>query len=200
MRSTSGLLATTTATSEEEELGEAPLAADVTETPPPATLDVDASRVAARENILANVLEAAPDDARVASVPLTIPIDWVGDCQLDIRLPRRVRCALCEGGGCSRCDNRGGYEVPEATTVRLNARIPSAGAKVRVMRPLGEDAAIDVVVFRVAIGDAASTSIVRHEPRAASLALPSPNPPSAIRWVVGIAAVVAIVLLSLALR
>lgn len=69
---------------------------------------------------------------------------------LHVRAPKRLPCASCEGGGCSRCGNSGAFKiaptaplvVPISTAVALPARI-----RLAAKRELGES--IDVVVLAV---------------------------------------------------
>lgn len=68
------------------------------------------------------------------------------------------------------------------------------------MNPLGEAGPIDVVVFRVAVGDNATPSISRRVGARASLAKPAAPAQSPLKWILAIAAAIAIVSLALALR
>jgi len=67
-----------------------------------------------------------------------VPGGWLDDGLLiEVELPRHLRCAACDGGGCDRCDRsgaltvRGRGEPAEIVEVRLPQRAPEAASDSR---------------------------------------------------------------------
>lgn len=108
-------------------------------------------------------------DVRTASLPITVSAPLVRGSILHVRAPKRLVCATCDGGGCSRCNNSGAFRVapnapitvPIASEIALPTRI-----RVAASRELG--AGVDVVVLAIALGPASDAAWV-EPPRAASL-------------------------------
>lgn len=112
---------------------------------------------------------------------------------LDIPVPARVACARCEGGGCDGCGRSGALRTPEdpaARTVRV--QLPGqlgAGVAVRLVRPFGEDAAIEQLLVEIVAGAEPSPGVTR---------LPPPPPPPERSPARGAALALAIVALAAA--
>jgi hypothetical protein len=101
-----------------------------------------ASSMLARVAVLARVTEdleqpRGPDVLHAVEVP----ISWFaeGAC-IEVRLPRLLSCARCEGGGCDLCGRRGAFEqaasgAPSEIAVTLPAQAPEATGPVRLRLP-----------------------------------------------------------------
>ncbi|HEX2736193.1 MAG TPA: hypothetical protein VHM70_31545 [Polyangiaceae bacterium] len=90
-------------------------------------------------------LQIEPDSDRGPDVSHRIRLarQWLNSgAQLDIALPRRVRCASCDGGGCDRCSRSGAFtlcgqdepalhvavNIPAMLHTPCVVRIPKSGA------------------------------------------------------------------------
>lgn len=89
-------------------------------------------------------------EIRAALLAVTVEGPLERGAVLHVRAPKRLPCASCEGGGCSRCGNSGAFKieptaplvVPVSTDIALPARI-----RLTAGRELGEG--IDVVVLAI---------------------------------------------------
>ncbi len=89
-------------------------------------------------------------EIRTGLLAVTVGYALARGAVLHVRAPKRLPCASCEGGGCSRCGNSGAFRVepsaplvvPIATEITLPARI-----RVAAQRELGGN--IDVVVLAI---------------------------------------------------
>jgi hypothetical protein len=131
--------------------------------------------------VLGSVLEGTGIDdpsARVALLKIDAAPRWLqSGGTLVIDLPKRLVCASCEGGGCSRCDNSGGYRLADDSArppLRINMASSRAdGMRVRVAsKELDE---VDVVVVQISSREPPSR-FVRHEPCSPILLRPAPTP------------------------
>jgi len=72
---------------------------------------------------------------------IEVPNAWfVEAASVELRLPRLLSCARCEGGGCDACGRRGAFEqagtgAPNELVVTLPAQSPDALASVRLRLP-----------------------------------------------------------------
>ncbi len=70
-----------------------------------------------------------------------VPSAWfVEGASMEVRLPRLLSCARCEGGGCDACGRRGAFEhagsgAPSEVVVTLPAQPPDTTAPVRLRLP-----------------------------------------------------------------
>lgn len=66
------------------------------------------------------------------------PEQWFSEgASIEVRLPRLLSCARCEGGGCDQCGRRGAFEreaagAPELVEVTLPAQAVIAPLRVRL--------------------------------------------------------------------
>jgi hypothetical protein len=90
-------------------------------------------------------LQIEPDSKRGPDVVhnITLPVQWLGrGAVIECELPRRLRCATCEGGGCDRCGRSGVVtlwsegEPARSVVVHLTHTAPRA-----LLRILGEGGA-----------------------------------------------------------
>lgn len=92
-------------------------------------------------------------------------------------LPRRVVCARCDGGGCDSCGRSGAIRLDDDDAARTtHFVVPSGGDarfRVRLVRPLGDDAGLEQLTVEVRLrpGPARSGEENHSETRAALLAL-----------------------------
>jgi len=166
-----------------------------TEGEPPATLGsvLDGSRL---------------DDAsaRMASLKIDVKPRWLAaGGALFIDLPRRLTCATCDGGGCSRCKNSGGYRLTDSEE-RSPLRIEIAGTEREAMRiraPLGESLGVDGILLEIVSAESPS-SFVRYQGKRVQIMRPAPaasvTPVGIISTVVGLFALILTIVLALVMR
>ncbi len=68
---------------------------------------------------------------------IVVPGDWLDErLRVDVTLPRLLRCAACQGGGCDRCERQGAVTSRErgAPVEVVNVQLPPTPATVRVPR------------------------------------------------------------------
>jgi hypothetical protein len=54
---------------------------------------------------------------------IVVPTEWLREgARLEVELPTRVRCDLCDGGGCDACGRSGAYRVPEGASTTTCSR------------------------------------------------------------------------------
>jgi hypothetical protein len=159
--------------------------------------------------VLGSVLEGARLDdpsLRVALLKVDVKPAWLASGgALFVDLPRRLSCAACEGGGCSRCKNSGGFRLADAQD-RAPLRVEIAKTNRDVMRirvPLDDDDDVDVVLLELASTDAPS-SFVRYQGRHAQIARAAPSanitPVGIISTAIGLFALVLTIVLALLMR
>lgn len=145
---------------------------------------------------------AAEKSGRRGRLALTVPDGWE-DAEIEIRVPHRLRCELCDGGGCDSCGKSGAIAVEvDDEARRVLMRVPSGldrGALVRLVDPFGPGVDLGVLILELRVGSAASPHVRRVVP-----SLPAPVPPrgpaSQLRAMVFLAVCLAICLLAIALR
>ncbi|GAC1354170.1 MAG: hypothetical protein NVSMB47_07370 [Polyangiales bacterium] len=92
---------------------------------------------------------------------IVVPTAWLRDgARLEVDLPPRLRCDLCDGGGCDACARSGGYRLPESRTplALTLPRVTDDELALRVTNPLA-DATPAMLVVRVAAGVVPSTGV-----------------------------------------
>lgn len=66
------------------------------------------------------------------------PAEWFASgASIEVRLPRLLSCARCEGGGCDACGRRGAFEQVEAgipELVEVTLPVPISGAPLSAVR------------------------------------------------------------------
>jgi hypothetical protein len=104
-------------------------------------------------------LDAKKDPRGRASI--VVPTEWLRDgARLEVEVPSRLRCDLCDGGGCDACGRSGAYKLPEdrpKVAVTL-PRVTDDVIALRVTNPFG-DATPALLVVRVAAGREPSTGV-----------------------------------------
>jgi hypothetical protein len=109
---------------------------------------------------LGRVLDKDALDGATGATGLTsinVPADWLlrGDT-IEFIVPLRLACARCEGGGCDRCERRGGLRLEgdeAARRVRLSlpTRAETSAFVVRLVRPLGDGAGLEQLTIRIGV-------------------------------------------------
>lgn len=96
--------------------------------------------------------------ARVSVVVLT---EWLREgARLELELPARLRCDLCDGGGCDACNKSGAYRSPEeGKKIELTLpRVTDDWIALRVTNPFHEHEPA-LLVVRLAAGPEASPNV-----------------------------------------
>ncbi|GAC1353093.1 MAG: hypothetical protein NVS3B20_18420 [Polyangiales bacterium] len=103
-------------------------------------------------------------DARTSArgrASIVVPTVWLRDgARLEVDLPDRLRCDLCDGGGCDACARSGGYLLPvvrSALAITL-PRVIDDHIALRVTNPLG-DVTPSLLVVHIACGPMASRGV-----------------------------------------
>jgi hypothetical protein len=136
----------------------------------------------------ARLLDPAALDRKTsprARVSVVVRTEWLREgARLEVTLPVRLRCDLCDGGGCDACARSGGYRAPEeGKKVELTLpRVTDDYLALRVTNPFGEQEPT-LLVVRLAAGPEASAGVTwvgpNHEvePLAPTSAPPLPKVP-----------------------
>lgn len=112
-------------------------------------------------------------DGTRGRLDVDVPEGWIaaGDT-VEIIVPSRLTCARCEGGGCDECDRSGAIRLigdEPARTLRLD--LPGtrqAPVRLRLVRPLGEDAGLEQLWLELRAAPDASACCRRIPPQGAS--------------------------------
>ena len=92
---------------------------------------------------------------------IVVPTAWLREgARLEVDLPTRLRCDLCDGGGCDACERSGGYRLPKprAPLAITLPRVTDDAFALRVTNPVA-DASPTLLVVRVAAGLEASAGV-----------------------------------------
>lgn len=92
---------------------------------------------------------------------IVVPREWMrAGARLEVALPPKVRCDLCDGGGCDACARSGAYVLPEnrAPIVITLPRTSDDVFALRLTNPFAE-AEPRMLVVRVAAGESASSGV-----------------------------------------
>jgi hypothetical protein len=106
---------------------------------------------------------AALDEKRTprGRISIVVPRAWLRDgARLEVEVPARLRCDLCDGGGCDACARSGGYRAPEPRipiAITL-PRVSDDHLALRVTNPFG-DGVPDLLIVHVAGADLASPGV-----------------------------------------
>src|SRR4051794_25652427 len=90
------------------------------------------------EGALGRLLDPDALDAKVKEprgrVAIVVPTKWLREgARLSVALPQKLRCDLCDGGGCDACARSGAYRLPEAPPP-LAATLPRVTDDVLALR------------------------------------------------------------------
>jgi hypothetical protein len=92
---------------------------------------------------------------------IVVPQKWLRDgARLEVDLPSKVRCDLCDGGGCDACNRSGAYVLPDDRKP-IEVTLPRTSDDVfalRVTNPFA-DAEPQMLVVHVAAGESASKGV-----------------------------------------
>jgi hypothetical protein len=92
---------------------------------------------------------------------IVVPTAWLRDgARLEVDLPAKLRCDLCDGGGCDACERSGAYRLPEdRTPIAITLpRLSDDHVALRVTNPFG-DREPTLLVVRVAAATEASAGV-----------------------------------------
>ena len=160
----------------------------------------------AEDDALGRLLDPDALDAKVKEprgrVSIVVPTAWLREgARLAVSLPQKLRCDLCDGGGCDVCARSGAYRLPdERPPLAITLpRVTDDVLALRVQNPIAGELPT-LLVVRIAAGVEPSTGTTyvgpNHDidPRLA----PLPLRPRFPRWVgtaflVALAATLAIV-------
>ncbi|MFI5298719.1 MAG: hypothetical protein ACHREM_11530 [Polyangiales bacterium] len=97
-----------------------------------------------------------------AKVSIVVPQNWLRHgARLELDLPSRLRCDVCDGGGCDPCGRSGAYARPEGAADKITITLPKViddAIAVRVTNPFG-DQQPTLLVVRVAAADLVSPTV-----------------------------------------
>lgn len=96
-----------------------------------------------------------------ARVSIIVLAAWLREgARLELTLPSKLRCDLCDGGGCDLCGRSGAYRAPEeGKKVALTLpRVTDDYLALRVTNPFGDQEPA-LLVVRLAAGPEASASV-----------------------------------------
>jgi hypothetical protein len=135
---------------------------------------------------------------------IVVPTAWLREgARLSVELPSRVRCDLCDGGGCDACARSGGYKLPDdrGSLALTLPRITDDHLALRVTNPLA-DVQPTMLVVRVAGAHEASAGVAwvgpNHDVEPDRRGVP--QLPTIPRWARTAALVVAAAVLALLAR
>jgi hypothetical protein len=115
------------------------------------------------------------DGGARARAKIEVPVAWAAEAALvEVRLPRALACARCDGGGCDGCGRSGALRGPAAEDARaVRVRLPKAlgdGVAMRIAEPFGRASSITQLWIEVRPARAPSASV-----RRISAAAPEPR-------------------------
>lgn len=92
-------------------------------------------------------------------VSIVVPTAWLRDgARLEVAVPARVRCDLCDGGGCDACERSGAYRVDETNVAVTLPRVTDDVLALRVTNAFA-DKEPALLVVRIAAGNEASATV-----------------------------------------
>lgn len=112
----------------------------------------------------ARLLDPAALDAKGsprARVSIIVKAEWLREgARLELLLPAKLRCDLCDGGGCDACGRSGAYRSPEeGKKVALTLpRVTDDYLALRVTNPFGDQEPA-LLVVRLAAGPEPSAGV-----------------------------------------
>ena len=97
-----------------------------------------------------------------AKVSIVVPQRWMREgARLEIDLPNKLRCDICDGGGCDPCGRSGAYARPDDASPTIAITLPKIlddVVSVRITNPFG-DKPPAMLVVRVAAAAEASPMV-----------------------------------------
>lgn len=97
---------------------------------------------------------------------IEIPVSFAG-AEIEVRVPGRLLCARCDGGGCDGCERRGGHRIPgpeEARRVQVVLPLKlESGMVLRVAQPLvwanADESIIEQLYIEARLAERASENV-----------------------------------------
>lgn len=123
---------------------------------------------------------------------IAVPLAWaVEGATLRVRIPRRLPCARCDGGGCDGCGRSGAHRVGPRHVDAAELELPAGsepGVALRLAQPFGTGGPIEQLIVEVRVGEEASEGVARI-----STVLHTPPPSLSRAIAIGIAIAVVLV-------
>ncbi|HZF49589.1 MAG TPA: hypothetical protein VE093_13110 [Polyangiaceae bacterium] len=127
-------------------------------------------------NELGQVIDPEALDASAGArgrLRVEVPAAWMNEgSAIEVAVPARILCDRCDGGGCDGCGRSGALRAPDdprGRAVRLQVPAGSGGGvAVRIVRPFGDEAAIEQLIVEVRAGASPSPGVVRRSPALAN--------------------------------
>ena len=144
------------------------------------------------EGALGRLLDPDALDAKVKEprgrVSIVVPTAWLREgARLSVALPQKLRCDICDGGGCDPCARSGGYRLPDQRpplSITL-PRVTDDLLALRVQNPIaGELPALLVVRVAAGVEPSVGISYVGPNHDVEPGRGPLPQLPRVPRWVV----------------
>jgi hypothetical protein len=169
--------------------------------------EAESETEAEKPAVLGSVLSRTRLDdpsSRIGLLKIDVSPRWLtSGGTLVIDLPKRVTCATCDGGGCSRCSNSGGFRIAEEhrqTPVRVEMAASSLDS-MRIRVPLQGREDVDLLLLEIASKEVPS-ALVRYVPRRTEIVRrPAPartvSPTGIISTVVALTALMITIVLAL---
>lgn len=106
------------------------------------------------------------DEGARARAKIEVPAAWAAESALvEVRLPRTLACARCDGGGCDGCGRSGALRGPADDGSRaVRVRLPKSlgdGVAMRIAEPFGQGSSIAQLWIEVRPAPAPSSSVRR---------------------------------------
>ncbi len=130
------------------------------------------------------LLDPTALDAKVSAprgrVSIVVPQKWLREgARLSVEVPAKIRCDLCDGGGCDACARSGAYRV-EASAIEITLpRVSDDALALRVTNPFA-DREPALLLVRVAAGVEPSAGVrwvAENHDQEQSHAIERPNGP-----------------------
>lgn len=123
-------------------------------------------------NELGQVVDPEALDASAGArgrIRIEVPASWMNEgSAIEVAVPASILCDRCDGGGCDGCGRSGALRAPDdprGRAVRLQVPAGSGGGvAVRIVRPFGDEAAIEQLIIEVRAGASPSQGVVRRSP------------------------------------
>lgn len=141
---------------------------------------------------MVRLLDPAALDAKTTAprgrVSIVVPQTWLREgSRLAVDVPKRVRCDLCDGGGCDACARSGAYVV-EPTTVEVTLpRVTDDALALRLTNAFA-DREPALLLVRVAAGIEPSPGVRflagnHDQEQSHPIERPNPRVPSVPLWI-----------------